>query len=267
MDRTDVMLEVMGRPVHELRGGEGSPLLYLHSAMGETDMWPPHLIELTEKWEIHAPTHPGFGRSEGLETIRDIEDLVFHYLAYMDQMGWKSVDMVGFSLGGWIAAEIAARHPSRVSRLVLVSSVGIWIRQRPIHDIFIEDLRYPDRFISRYFHDTDCPAAQVLKAMMGSLDLPDEYIIRMIRSRAATAKIGWNPLLHDPRLAGLLPRVTAPTLCLWGDDDKVVPEVYGERFAELIPGAELRIVPECGHLLPLEKQAEFVAAVTEFMAG
>lgn len=253
-------VEILGRSVHALRGGAGKPLLYLHSALGETRMWLPHLQALADGHELHAPAHPGFGRSTGLDTVRDIEDLVYHYEAYLDAMGWDAVDVVGLSLGGWIAAELAARYPARVSRLLLVSSVGIWVPDTPIHDIFVGDLRFPERYVELFFADATCPAAMMLKAMIGSLDVPDEMLIELINARAATAKIGWNPLLHDPKLAALLPRVTARTVCLWGDSDRVVPPVYGETFARLIPGAQLTVVERCGHLLPLERHDAFVAA-------
>jgi pimeloyl-ACP methyl ester carboxylesterase len=86
-------------------------------------------------------------------------------------------------------------------------------------------------------------------------------IVNFLHAMAATAKVGWNPLLHDPRLEALLPRVTAPTLCLWGAHDRISPPAYGEKFARLIPRARLELVEKCGHMVPLEKPAEFVEAV------
>jgi pimeloyl-ACP methyl ester carboxylesterase len=255
-------IQVDGRRIHEMSGGSGAPLLYLHSALGEA-VPIPYLVELAQCFELHVPAHPGFLTSRGLDGIRDVEDLVYHYLAYMDAKGWSSVGIVGLSLGGWIAAEIAARYPERVSRLALVSSVGIWIRERPITDIFTIDSRYPDRLQKLLFHDVQCEGAQMI-APPDFENTPEEVLINIINALAATAKIGWNPLLHDPRLEALLPRVTAPTLCLWGAEDRVVPLAYGEKFARLIPKAELRVIPECGHLPPLEKPAEFLAEITRF---
>jgi pimeloyl-ACP methyl ester carboxylesterase len=256
-------VEVLGRKIHELRGGSGRPLLYLHSAMGEA-MWMPHLEALAERRELYAPAHPGFLSSQGIEEIRDIEDLVYHYLTYMDVRGWKSVDIVGLSLGGWIGAELAARYPERVSKLVLTSAVGIWIRETPIADIFAIDTRFPERLRALLFHNTDVPAAQMIGAPMG-LQLPDEMLINILNAFAATAKIGWNPLLHDPRLEGILHRVTARTLCIWGANDRVAPPIYGEQFAARIANARLEIIPECGHMVPFEKPHEFVKLVTEFL--
>jgi pimeloyl-ACP methyl ester carboxylesterase len=263
MERAALEMEVRGRKVHEIRGGSGAPLLYLHSAMGEA-AWLPHLAKLAERYELHAPAHPGFLSSQGIDEIRDMEDLVFHYLAYLDTQGWGSVSIVGLSLGGWIAAEIAARYPERVAKLVLVSSVGIWIPERPIADIFALDSRFPDRLRQLLFHDTSCPAAQVM-AQQVAAELPDAVLVHIMNAFAATAKIGWNPLLHDPRLEALLPRISAPTLCLWGAQDRVTPPEYGERFAKRIPHATLQVVPDCGHMLPLEQEAAFVKAVCDFL--
>jgi pimeloyl-ACP methyl ester carboxylesterase len=263
MEPTTIEVEVLGRRIHEARGGEGEPLLYLHSAMGEA-MWIPHLQRLAKRYELHAPAHPGFLGSEGIEEIRDIEDLVVHYLAYIDRMGWASVHVLGLSLGGWIAAEIAARYPERVKKLVLTSAVGIWIPEQPIADIFAIDSRFPERLNRLLFHDPDCVAAQMMPSP-GDVNLPEEVLVNIMNAFAATAKIGWNPLLHDPRLESLLPRVQAQTLVLWGASDRIVPVDYGRKFARLIPNSRLEIIPECGHLIPLEKPPEFHEAVTRFL--
>jgi pimeloyl-ACP methyl ester carboxylesterase len=255
---------VLGRKLYEIRGGAGKPLLYLHSAAGEV-LWLPHLADLSRHYELHVPAHPGFLTSEGIDEIKSIEDYVDHYDAYLSALGWDSVAVVGVSLGGWIAAELAARYPQRVSELVLVDAVGIWIRERPIADIFALDLRYPDKLRALLFHDLECPAARLMQMPAAGVELPEEIVTNMMKAMAATAKVGWNPLLHDPSLERRLHRVRARTLCLWGANDRVVPPEYGEKYAKRILGAQLRLVPECGHMLPLEKPDAFVAAVREFL--
>jgi pimeloyl-ACP methyl ester carboxylesterase len=259
-------LEVLGRKIHELRGGSGAPLLYLHSAASEAVPFP-FYADLANSFEVHAPAHPGFLESQGIEQIRTVEDYVYHYLAYLDQMGWQRARIVGLSLGGWIAAELAARYPERVEKLVLVGSVGIWIREKPLADIFAIDPRHPERMPEMLFYDTNSPIAKMFMPPNADVPLPDEVVVNFINAMAATAKVGWNPLLHDPSLEALLPRVTADTLCLWGSHDRISPPEYGEKFAKLIPGARLEIVPRCGHMVPLEKPAEFVRAVTGFVQG
>jgi len=108
MPNMTTTVQVLGRTIHEIRGGEGRPLLYLHSAMGEA-IWLPHLLALAQGRELHVPAHPGFLSSEGIDEIRDIEDMVEHYHSYLDVLGWESVDVIGLSLGGWIAAEQIGR--------------------------------------------------------------------------------------------------------------------------------------------------------------
>jgi len=266
VQNTTATVEVLGRRIHELRGGEGERLLYLHSAAGEVQ-WFPFYAALAERFELHAPAHPGFSKSEGIDEIRDIEDYVYHYLAYLDALGWEKAKIAGLSLGGWIGAELAARYPERVEKLVLCGSVGIWIPEQPLADIFAIDPRHPERMPEMLFHDTSCPAAQMFRVPSQDFIPPDEILVDFINAMAATARVGWNPLLHDPRLEGLLHRVSAPTLCLWGSHDRISPPAYGEKFARLVPGARLEIVEKCGHMVPLERPDAFVRAVTAFLRG
>lgn len=264
MEKETTSVEVEGRHVHEIRGGSGAPLLYLHSAMGEA-FWLPHLERLAERYALHAPAHPGFLSSEGLDAIRDVEDYVDHYCAYLDAKGWERVPVVGLSLGGWIAAELAARHPERVERLVLADAVGIWIKERPIADLFALDTRHPERLRELLFADPSGPAAQLVPLPGQGDALPDDVLERMMNAMTATAKVGWNPLLHDPKLEAKLPRVAAPTLVLWGAEDRVTPPEYGEKYAKLIPGAELETLPGAGHLAPLERPDGWAEAVARFL--
>jgi pimeloyl-ACP methyl ester carboxylesterase len=264
MDRQTTTFTVLGRRLHEIRGGTGRPVLYLHGALGEATWLAPHLAALAERVELHAPAHPGFLGSQGIDEIEDIEDLVFHYLAYLDAKGWERATLIGVSLGGWIAAELAARYPERVGKLVLVSALGIRLPERPPTDLFAIDGRHPEKLRELLFHDTGAPAAQAIGGELTKL--PDEVVVAYMNAMAATAKVGWNPLLHDPRLERLLPRITAETLVVWGAEDRVVPLEYGERFAKRIPGARLEVVPACGHLVPIERPREFGALVTPFVS-
>lgn len=264
MEKQTTTLEVLGRRIVEIRGGSGAPLLYLHSAGGEA-VWLPHLERLAERYELHAPAHPGFLGSEGIDGIRDIEDYALHYLAYLDALGWERAWLVGLSLGGWIAAEIAARYPERVEKLVLADAVGIWVPEKPIADIFALDTRFPDRLRELLFHDPKGPAAQLVQLPGQGTQLPDEVLENMMNAMMATAKVGWNPLLHDPKLEERLHRVSAETLVLWGANDRVTPLEYGEKYAKLIPGARLETIPECGHLAPFEKPDAWSEAVARFL--
>jgi pimeloyl-ACP methyl ester carboxylesterase len=258
--------EIAGRRVQVAQGGSGPPLLYLHSAAGEALVWLDVLNGLAEDRTVVAPAHPGFWQSEGLETIHDIEDLANHYLALMDARGWEQVDVMGSSLGGWIAMELAARWPERVGRMVLAASVGIRVPDVPMADVFAMTLGKEEDARALSFHNPHHPLAKI--AIPDLMSLNDEDLANFLRAMAATAKVAWNPYMHDPRLEGMLPRVSADTLLIWGRSDKVVPVPYGERLAELIPQARLVVVEECGHSIMLEQpEAVLEAARGHLRAG
>jgi pimeloyl-ACP methyl ester carboxylesterase len=243
----------------------GSPLLYLHSASGESFQWMDLLNGLAEQHELHAPLHPGFFGSPGIEEIRDIEDLVFHYLAFMDERGWEQVDVMGCSLGGWIALELAARYPERVGRLVLAAPAGIRLADVPMADMFRLQIGQEDEARALMFHDPSHPMAQLVIPTFEGID--DETLAAFVAAMAATAKVSWNPYLHDPRLEDLLPGIAAHTLIVWGDDDRLIPPAYGERLAQLIPNARLELVPECGHVVWFEKPRELLGLALEHLGA
>src|SRR5260370_16679139 len=118
-----------------LGGGAGAPLLYLHGA--GVYWWMPAHELLAARHRVHAPVHPGFGASEGYEEIEGIDDLVFHTLDVMDALGLERADVVGLSLGGRRAAELALRHPGRVNRLVLVDAAGPRVPGGARADLFL----------------------------------------------------------------------------------------------------------------------------------
>ena len=239
------------------RGGAGAPVVYLHSATGEGDGLG-FLDELAATFDVIAPMFPGFGESEGIEQIDDMEDSTFHILDLLDVLGQPSPAVVGLSLGGWMAAEVATRYPDRVSRMVLVNPAGLYIAGAEIKDIFG---RTPDQMAADLF-------AEMMLAMK-DLDpsaIDFEMIKPMFQTMAATARLGWDPYLHDPKLRKRLYRVTAPTLVVRGGQDTLIPEAHAQAFAAEIPGARLVEVDGAAHLLPLEKPSELAALVRDFLA-
>lgn len=259
------MIEVAGRPTMVQTGGTGPPLLYLHSAAGESAIWMDLLNGLAESRTVHAPLMPGFLESEGLDTVRDIEDLVYHYLALMDAQGWERVDVMGSSIGGWIALEVAARYPERIGKLVLAAPAGIRLAGVPMEDMFAIQLGEEAKARELLFHDTEHPLASAV--IPDFADLPDDMLAEFLKAMTAVAKVAWNPYLHDPRLEGLLPRVTADTLVVWGAEDRLIPPAYGERIAELIPTARLELIPACGHMVCFECPDALLAAAREHLGA
>ena len=255
------------------RGGpkDAPALVYLHSATGEGPGLP-FLEDLADSFSVSVPLFPGFGESEGIEQIDDVEDAVFHLLDVLDALGLTTGDaaptLVGLSLGGWLAAEIATRYPERLRALVLINPAGLYVKGQEIGEIFN---RPPAELAEVLFADQGHPIAQALhtaQAMMDShVEVPFELIKPQLQAMAATAKVGWRPYLHNPKLARRLYRVTAPTLVIHGSQDGLIPRPHSETYAAGIAGAQLVDVDGAGHLLPLEKPAELVALIRDHIGG
>jgi pimeloyl-ACP methyl ester carboxylesterase len=246
---------------------DGPTLVYLHSATGEVPL-APVLEDLAETYQVVAPLFPGFGESEGIDQINDIEDAVFHLLDLWDALGLseRGAAVVGASLGGWMAAELAMRYPSSTSHLVLVNPAGLFIENHPIKEIFG---RQPAELAEDLFADQHHPMAEMMHQFQAVVDskaeIPFDLMKPMLQSLAATAKVAWNPYLHDPKLLRRLYRVTAATLVVHGADDRLIPREHAVAYAEAIGGARLVDVEGAGHLLPLEKPAELAALIRGFV--
>jgi len=264
--------ERMATPVgmiQVVRAGTGEPVVYLHSAGGETTSGA--LEDLAADHAIYAPVFPGFGESEGLEQIDGMEDAVFHLLDVLDALGLRAPAIVGLSLGGWMAAELATRAPERVGRLVLASPVGLRIEGAPVPDLFG---RRPGQLADDLYADQSHPMAQMMHLLdewVGDVtkmvNLPAGMLMPMVQSMAATAKLGWNPYLHNPKLPGRLRRITAPTLVVAGAADRFTPRAHAEAYAAGIPGARLAVIEGAGHMAPMERPAEFAALVRDFLSA
>jgi pimeloyl-ACP methyl ester carboxylesterase len=250
-------LSVAGVRTHMLRGGRGAPLLVLHPEYA-SNRWFPYHDALAAHFQIFAPDHPGFGQSERPDWLDGIDDVVFHYIDLLDTLGLARVAILGTSLGGWIAAELAVAHPERVQQLILVGAAGLKVDGVERFDVFLHPI---EDTLVHLFHDPS-RAAQLLPAEIG----PD-LIARAYGEAATLARLSWNPYLYNPKLQQRLRRVNAPTLVLWGADDRFLPLAHGETYAALIAGARLQTVPQCGHLVPLEQTELFTQHVLQFLGA
>jgi pimeloyl-ACP methyl ester carboxylesterase len=248
-------LEARAGSVQILRGGDGPPLLFLHAA-GGAGTWLPFHGLLARRFEVIAPDHPGFGGSDDMPEVEAIDDLVYHYLDVLDRLGLERVNVVGGSVGGWIAAELAVHSPHRIERLALLGAAGLRVPGNMATDVF---LMTPDQVVATLYKHPE----PVLQAMPAEPDV--DFILAMQRDMAALARYGWTPYLNDPKLERRLHRIAAPTLVLWADDDRVMPIEHGRRYAERIPDATLRVIEDCGHAMYFERPDAFADAVTEFL--
>jgi pimeloyl-ACP methyl ester carboxylesterase len=254
------LVQVAGRQTQLLQAGAGEPLVYLHSALGET-LWLPFHQALAKRFAVCAPAHPGFAQSEGFEEIDGMEDVVFHYLDLFETLGLERFHLVGASLGGWVAAEFAVRYPERIRRLVLVDAAGLWLDEAPIPDFFTKLLE-PEAMRALLLHEPH----SFLATLLFPPEPDEERMEAALKAMQTTARLGWNPFMHNPKLKGRLRRITCPTLVLWGEHDRLLPPAYAQAYHEAIAGSELVLLKACGHLPMFEQEAEFVAAVTKFLS-
>lgn len=246
-------LDVLGTEVPCLVAGAGPPLLWLHGA-GGSDTWSPAQDLLAQRFTVWAPAHPGFAGTPLPDWVRDVHDLAFHYVDFLAAAALDQPTVVGISLGGWIATDLAVHRPDLVARLVLVDALGL----RPATPM-------PDLFIME-------PAAAMGVLFNGPPPMPPpgadggdpmDMIVRMYEEQAAAARIMWKRS-YDPRLERRLHHLTMPTLVIWGSDDRLLPAEHGRRLAGLIPGARLEILDGVGHVVPLEAPDAFARLVTDF---
>lgn len=263
---TTEMFETRVGKVQLRRGGSGAQLVYLHSAAGEGDALP-LLPELARHFEVYAPMFPGFAESEGIEQIDGMEDAVFHLLDLFDRLGLATPVVMGLSLGGWMAAELATRYPDRLSKLVLVNAAGLYIPGASIKDIFG---RTPAQMAADLFADASHPVAQMMRQMEqlitegGGGGVPFALIKPQVQAMAATARLGWNPYLHNPKLRGRLWRIACPTLVVRAERDTLIPAAHAETYAREIPGAKLVRMEDVAHMVVLEEPAKLAGIVAEF---
>ena len=243
-------------PVRYLEGGQGEPLVFLHGAGGMTE-GDPLLAELASRFHVYAPYIPGYGETEECGEIRDMLDFALHTWDVVEALGIKNPILVGHSMGGMIAAEMAALAPNDVSRLALICPAGLWLEDHPIVDLFS---LLPFELPKYLFHDVEKGAAM----MSSGLDFSDPkflqgYLVRNARQLGMAGKL----LFPSPErgLAERLYRVKAKTVIVWGESDKLIPPIYGPAFQEKIAGAKLVNVPEAGHMVIAEKPAEVARAV------
>lgn len=239
--------------------GRGDPLLFLHG-VGGLHGWPPFLESLAHTFRVIAPEHPGFGQSEGLEQLDDVVDLALYYTEFLDAMGLDDPYIVGHSLGGMIAAEVAAIAPERVGKLVLIAPAGLWLDDHPVMDFFAAT---PEELASTLFHDPTSAVAREMLAIPSDPDAQLEAVLERTKNLTAAGKFLWP--IPDKGLKKRIHRIVAPTLLLWGASDRLVPPIYGDEFLKRIDGARLTILRGASHMLPFERPEAFAEAVTDFL--
>lgn len=239
--------------------GQGRPLLFLHGG-GGFDARQPFVAPLSARRRLIAPCHPGFGTSSLPDWLDSVDDIAHLYLELMDVLKFAAIDVVGCSIGGWIAAEMATKSPERFHRLVLVGPVGIKVGPSDKLDI-------PDIF--------GMPEAQMQNLLYHEPDrmkqdpakMSDAELAAAFRARETLALLTWEPWMHNPKLKRRLHRIAAPALFIRGESDGLVSQAYLEAYAGLLPDARTMTIAAAGHVPQLEQPAAFADAVLEFLGA
>lgn len=264
------IIEVNKRNVQVLENGSGHPLLYLHGFADVHSVkksWLPFHERLAEHARVIAPAHPGCAQSDEDKDIDTVEDVVFHYLEVLDALKLSQFDLVGSCVGGWIAAEIAVRHPERIRKLVLIGAAGLFVQGALIGDVFMNaQPEYGSSYASLrelLFASANQPnALDMFPDGKGEID--DE--VRRYQMLRLSSRIGFKPpYFYNHSLRNRLHRITSPTLVIWGEHDHMVQRVHGETYAERIPDAKLTIIPGAGHSGHIEKPNEAAKLIREFL--
>jgi pimeloyl-ACP methyl ester carboxylesterase len=263
MTRTQTIAVWQGQVrLRVLSQGSGPPLVFFHGSWGLD--WDPFLDELAKRFTVYAPEHPGTTPEspDDVQHLDGLWDLVLCYDELLQGLGVERAAFVGHSFGAMVACELAAAYPARVSRLALIDPLGFWRDADPITNFMVLD---PGQLRARLFRDPDGAAAGRL---FGVADDPQEAAaarVRLMWAMGTTGKFIWP--IPDKGLKKRIHRVTAPTLLVWGKDDRILPPVYSDEFTQRIPGARLQTVADAGHAPQVEQPQAVARMVGEFLGG
>ena len=249
--------EIAGVELEIHEAGDGPPLLYLHSGGGFRPTHPA-MPMLTRRYRVIAPSHPGFGRSTLPTWVNSVDDYAHLYLELMQRLDLSNTVLVGASIGGWVAAEIATKNTSRLSNLVLIGPSGIKVGSRDELDIPDIFSMTPTDLEHRLFRDPK-------KFHPDFSKMNDEDLTIVARNRQTMALIAWEPYLHNPKLRHRLQMIDIPTLVVRGEHDGLITESYAKSYADLIPDATYHEISEAGHAPDVEQASLFVETIINWM--
>ncbi|HVN29457.1 MAG TPA: alpha/beta hydrolase [Candidatus Binataceae bacterium] len=257
---TEEKLKVAGAELVLLKAGSGKPLLILHDELGYPG-WMTWNETLAHDRTLLIPLQPGFGKTPKIDWIMNFRDLAGFYSQVLREQKLDPIDVIGFSAGGFIAAEMAAADPRIFSKMVLVAPMGIRPKEGEIWDIFPTTIR-------THLRTTVADPANTAEfAKLYGGEMTPEQFEAFEDARAESARIGWEPYMHNPSLPHLLHGNKTPTLLVWGSADAIVPRGCIDAYKEALPGAQVAIIDKVGHRPEIENSSEFERAVTKFLAA
>lgn len=251
------MVTVSGHQVEMHKAGSGPPLLFLHGG-GGFGTFNPTTSPLAEKFTVYAPAHPGFFGSERPEWLYTVVDLAHFYKDMVQELGLENYVLVGHSVGGWVAAEMAAMDHRNIKGLVLIDAAGVRPENGEIAEVFMVST---ETRLKLAFHDpSQVPSYDVISA-----EPTPEAATAIHANMEMLSRLCWRPYLHNPSLPHYLGGVKSPALVIWGKQDAIIPVECGEMYAKLLPNATLKSIDNCGHNPQMEKPDEFNLAMAAFL--
>lgn len=261
MAASEKSAQVGGDTLKYLEGGSGAPLLVLHGELGFPG-WTDFYEQLAKSRKLIIPLHPGFGVSDRIEWIMNIRDQACFYARFLAEQGLAPIDVLGFSLGGWIAAEMAVNNAAQFKHLALVAPFGVRPPSGEIRDLFARPTQH---YIEHSVFDP--VGTPELSKLYAHADAAKQYEL-WEDARAESARLAWAPYMFNPSLPHLLGGIrNLPTLVLWGKEDSVAPVSAADIFATAIKGAKLELFDKCGHMPEIEKKDALLARLTAFLAA
>ena len=243
---TTTILDVTGIGPVELtveERGDGSPFLVLHGGAGPQSVAAfAQLLAEKDRSRVLMPTHPGFGGTPRPDGLHSVAELAALYSSLLDDLGLEDVTVIGNSVGGWVAAELALLDSPRISGIVLLDAVGIELEDHAVADV--SGLSVPE-IQALSFHDPT-------PFRVDPASMPDAQKAIVASNGAALAVYAGSPAMTDPTLLSRLGGITLPTLVLWGESDQIVTPAYGQAYAAAIPGARFVVLPSTGHMPQME---------------
>jgi len=259
MEIMSEFLTIQGMKIEVERMGSGSPLLVLLSEEAAFERTSPFIADLAKTHELIIPQAPGFGKSDRPDWISSPDDISYIYLDLVEKLGLKNIPVLGLSLGGWIAAEMAVKDDSFISKLVMVNPFGVKIGgpyDRDIQDIWT---LHPTKVAELKYYDTDFGKRDYSSS-------PEEDVSIVARNLESFARFCWDPYMHNPKLKIRLSRINVPTQFIWGENDGVTSTAYGKAYSAHVPGASFVTVPKAGHYPQIEQPAAVAQLVNTFLA-
>jgi pimeloyl-ACP methyl ester carboxylesterase len=222
--------------------GTGKAFLVLHGGAGPQSVAGFAQLLAEKGCLVITPIHPGFGGTSRPNELSSVVGLAALYVSLLDDLGLEDVTVIGNSVGGWIAAEMALIQSPRISRLVLLDAVGIEVDGHRVADV--SGLSVPE-IQALSFHDPT-------PFRVDLATIPDAQKAIMAANAAALAVYAGSPSMADPTLLGRLGGIAIPTLVLWGDSDQIVDAAYGKAYAAAIDGGHFEVLPATGHMPQME---------------